>query len=270
MNLEELRKQHEELFKQQEGGGQGGDFLNNFFKPEKGMNLIRVLPWKDSDKSFFARSAIHRITDVTGKVQNYHCRAYTASQPCPICELVKELWERHRALNLPPKKRSKFGNLASQIKAVERFYMNCVSKDAEDPQPKILSVGKKVFQKVFDGVFDVDLQDEADTENTTVISLEKGNDFKLVLKVVGGFNNYDDSGFRPKKSAAGTKKQHAEWMESLHDIHTLVKDEEYDRGKELVQAAVATLSEPQEGSEGKSDDSDGGTSLKDYLDKMEN
>ena len=40
--------------------------------------------------------------------------------------------------------------------------------------------------------------------------------------------------FRPKATSLGSKKMISEVMESLHDIHSLVKLEEYDDVKEAV------------------------------------
>ena len=44
----------------------------------------------------------------------------------------------------------------------------------------------------------------------------------------GQWPKYDQSQPRPKPSEAGSKSEMAEWMDTLHDVHGLVKVEEYD------------------------------------------
>jgi len=148
----------------------------------------------------------------------------------------------HKELGLPPKTRSKFGDLATKIKATPRYYMNVVDRRALENDPsnitgavKILSVGQKVFKKVIETIFNPDYMDEEDPDNTNVLSLKKGNDFVLELGKSGEYNNYDQSVFRIKKTPAGSDRDIATWMESLHDIHSSIKISEYDAGKEIVQ-----------------------------------
>jgi hypothetical protein len=79
----------------------------------------------------------------------------------------------------------------------------------------------------------------------------------------GQWPKYDQSSARPKSSEAGTKAEIAAWMESLHDIHSLVKLEEFD---DVKLAAEELLPSTKESSlrqpESKSVDDD------DYLSKM--
>ena len=70
IDLDALRKKHEEL---SNPGGSGGDFLKKFFQLKEGTNLLRILPWKDEDRQFYAETKIHRVTDESGNVKNHHC-----------------------------------------------------------------------------------------------------------------------------------------------------------------------------------------------------
>jgi len=246
MNLNELRKKHEELLKGKTpgSGGEGGE---KYLKVEPGKNTIRILPWKDDSKPFYAEAIIHRYTDEEGKLKNYFCRKIQ-NESCPVCDFYFELWKMHKELGLAPKTKSKFGDLATKIKGTPRYYMNVVDRRHLENKPedlggaiKILSTGQKVFKKVLDGLFNPDMVDESDPENTNVISLKKGNDFVLELGKSGEFNNYDQSTFRIKKTAAGSDREIRVWMEVLHDIHGAIQVGEYDEGKRLVEALRLSL-----------------------------
>ena len=246
MNLNELRKKHEELLKGKTpgSGGEGGE---KYLKVEPGKNTIRILPWKDDSKPFYAEAIIHRYTDEEGKLKNYFCRKIQ-NESCPVCDFYFELWKMHKELGLAPKTKSKFGDLATKIKGTPRYYMNVVDRrhmetKSDDPASavKVLSTGQKVFKKILDGLFNTEMMDESDPENTNVISLKKGNDFVLELGKSGDFNNYDQSTFRIKKTPAGSDREIKIWMDVLHDIHADIKIGEYDEGKKLVEYLRVSL-----------------------------
>lgn len=259
MNLNELRKKHEELLKgKSTGNSEGG--LDKYLKVEPGKNTIRILPWKDDSKPFYAEAIIHRFVNEEGKLQNYYCRKIQ-NEACPVCDFYFELWKMHKELGLPPKSKSKFGDMATKIKGTPRYYMNVVDRRHLESKSddiagavKILSTGQKVFKKVLDGVFNTELMDENDPDNTNVLSLKKGNDFVLELGKSGEFNNYDQSTFRIKKTAAGSDRDIKIWMEAMHDIHGAIKVGEYDEGKRIVEALRVSLDTSMSPSRSNDDD----------------
>jgi hypothetical protein len=96
--------------------------------------------------------------------------------------------------------------------------MNVV--DRESDKVKILSVGIMLFQKILNTILDEDYGDITDLSN--------GHDFKIIKIMEGQWPKYDQSQPRPKPSEAGSKSEIAEWMDTLHDVHGLVKVEEYE------------------------------------------
>jgi len=76
-------------------------------------------------------------------------------------------------------------------------------------------------------------EDYGDITDPTV-----GHDFKIHKVMDGGWPKYDQSQPRPKPSEAGTKQEFAVWMDSLHDIHGLVKLEEYEFAKEISESIL--------------------------------
>lgn len=231
VNINELRKKYEQIQNAQQGGG-NSDFLKKFFMMEEGTSVVRVLPGKD-EQEFYAETAIHRIDE-----KNYHCPRVKGDD-CPICDLYYRLWKiEDEAAH----------DVARSIKPRKRYYLNAVDK--RDGSVKILSVGMKLFGKILDCFFDEDYGDITD--------LKDGWDFKIVKDTQGQWPNYDKSSPKPKQTKAGTDKEIAEWMDSVHDIHGLVKLPEYDQLKKMAMDIEAVVTGRPTGNEGNvtKDDSD--------------
>ena len=87
-----------------------------------------------------------------------------------------------------------------------------------------------LFKKIIAAMLDEDFGDITD--------LETGHDFKIVKIMEGQWPKYDQSAPRPKSSETGGKAEIAAWMDSLHDIHALVKLEDYENVKEAATALL--------------------------------
>ena len=94
IDLDALRAKHEELNNTKKGGG-NSDFLSKFLQLQEGTNTVRILPWKDDDKQFFAETKIHRIKQADGNIKNVHCRK-VHGESCPMCDLYFGLWKERR------------------------------------------------------------------------------------------------------------------------------------------------------------------------------
>ena len=212
VNLDELRKKYEEVTSPP-GQGSNTAFLKKFLITKEGTSVVRILPWKDEDKEFYAETAIHRI-ERDGQFKNYHCPR-TKGDSCPICDVYFGLWKTENEAN---------HNLARKIKARKRFYLNAVDRDSSEV--KILSMGQKLFGKILDCFFDEDYGDLTD--------VKAGWDFKVIKDMTGPFPNYDKSLPKPQQTPAGTDAEVATWMDELHDIHNLVKIQEYNELKQVA------------------------------------
>ena len=211
IDLEKIKQMHEQL----SGQGTGGDFTNNFVQLQEGTTVLRVLPPKEDDQDFFAMTKIHRIPLADGATKNIHCRK-VHDETCPICNLYFSLW----------KEPTKDETLARQIKGRDRYYMNVVER--ETGNVKILSVGIILFKKMIAAMCDPDYGDITDPES--------GHDFKIIKIMEGQWPKYDQSAPRPKSSPAGSKQEVAAWMDSLHDIQSLVKVEDYEELKQIAES----------------------------------
>ena len=242
IDLEMLRQKHAEL----SAGptGEGSDFLSKFFKVQEGTNVVRILPWKDDDHLFYAETKIHRVPMGEGRDRNIHCRKMQG-EACPVCDAYFALW------NEPYKNE----DLARKIKPRARYYLNVVARATEEV--KILSIGVILFKKIIAAMLDEDFGDITD--------LETGNDFKIVKVMEGQWPRYDQSAPRPKSDAAGNPAQVAGWMDSLHDIHNLVKLEDYEELKKVQMDLMGTTSESSAPVETGEENT---TSTDDYLDQL--
>jgi hypothetical protein len=243
IDLEALRRKHEQL-NNPAGANQNSDFLQKFYQIPEGTNAVRILPWKNEEKEFYAETKIHRVPQPDGNVKNIHCRKMHGEK-CPMCDLYYGLWKTGRKED---------EDLARKIKPRSRYYMNILDRESGDV--KILSIGVILFKKIIGAMLDEDFGDITDVAN--------GHDFKIVKEMDGQWPKYDQSAPRPKSSELGSGSEIASAMDSLHDIHELVKLEDYDEVKKatdmLIGVSVQGTSAP-EPSEEVSDN--------DYLSKLQ-
>ena len=246
--LAELREMHNKMIQEKESIGQKGSGLSDWIDLSEGSNVIRFLPGKDDPMEFFLEGSVHKYVDEKGHNKNYKCRR-TQGEKCPMCDMYYDLWERHRDLGLgkqPDGKNvpSKFGDMASKIRAKARYYSIVVSRklqeEGEDPV-KLLAMSEQLFSRVMGAMVGDDFVDEADPDNTTIISLEKGNDFDVRMTKQGQWPSFVESAPKFKKSSAGTPAEIAEWMENTLDLKSLVEIGTYEVGKEIVMNIEASL-----------------------------
>lgn len=247
VDLEALRKKHLENKNKNTGGS--GEFGDSFLQLEEGTTLIRILPSKDDEVEFYAETAIHYIEDAEGNKKSYQCRA-TQNEACPLCEAKNQLWKIHNQKGYKGRQKSKWGNKAAQISGKTRYYLNVLavnSDDRDESEVKILPCGKIIFEdKIVATMLDEDFGDITD--------LKTGHDFKIIKRIEGIWPKYDQSGPRPKPSKAGSDAAIAKWMDSLHDIHALVKLEDYDELKTVADTVMAEMTQEEEKQEDASDE----------------
>ena len=218
IDLNALRAKHEQLNNPQ-AGNSNSDFLKKFYQIPEGSNAVRILPWKDEEREFYAETKIHRITGPDGNVKNHHCRKIHGEK-CPICDVYYALWKTGRKED---------EDLARQIKPRARYYMNVLDRESGDV--KILSVGVILFKKIIGAMLDEDFGDITDTAG--------GHDFKIVKEMDGQWPKYDQSQPRPKASPLGSNSEIAQIMESVHEIHDLVKLEDYEDFKQVADSLIS-------------------------------
>ena len=173
----------------QNGGGQGG-VDDRLWKPTmdksgNGYAVIRFLPAVDGEELPWAKMFSHAFQGPGGwYIEN---SLTTIGQKDPLGELNRELWNS--------------GNDADKetVRKQKRklsFYANIyVVKDPANPQNEggvfLYKFGKKIFDKIMEAM-QPEFEDE---EPINPFDFWQGANFKLKLKKVAGYWNYDSSEF---------------------------------------------------------------------------
>jgi hypothetical protein len=246
-SLAELREMHKKMMSEDQSSG-GNQKTSEWATFEDGDNIIRFLPGKEDPLEFFTEGSVHKFQDNEGNWRNYKCRK-SSGEKCPVCDFYFDLWNRHKELNLGKDAdgknvKSKFGDLAVKLKAKPRYYsiavIRSLQEQGENPV-RYVAMSKQLFDRVMQAMISDDFQDSSDPDNTTIISLEQGNDFNIRLTKNGNWNSFTESSAKYKKTRAGTPAEVAEWMENELNIHSLVEVDTYEKGKEIVMNLEATL-----------------------------
>jgi len=224
IDLNALREKHQQLTNPKAASGGDQDFLKKFYRVQEGDHYVRILPAPEgSDKPFYAETKIHRVPGPDGTIHNYHCRK-VHGEKCPMCELYYALWKTGSKED---------EDLARQIKPRSRYYLNVFDRETEEV--KIFSIGMILFQKIMETMLDPDYADLFEKSENGILDTTIGHDFKVSMFKEGQWPKYDRSLFRPRGSELGNGQKVDEVMNSLHDIHGLVKVEEYDTLMEAAQ-----------------------------------
>jgi len=162
---EKLRKEQASLEKKAEERGESKFVKTNFFKPEKGKNIIRILPnWKDKKELFFYPVKVHFNVPTIFKDGNEYkvvarCREDWGKE-CPLCERHKEL----SALG---------GSEARNYKPVERYLYNLLHYKAK--KVTVYPAPVTVHQEI--------IKWSNDAGGEIIVDYKKGRNFELIKEV---------------------------------------------------------------------------------------
>lgn len=203
-------------------GSAGGNI--NWWRPQWGDNLVRVLPPIDEEDVFFHETARHRING-----EWYYCLKHKQdpetgrSMSCPICEARKRLF-RSGDQDLI--------SVAKEVKPRKQFLMNIVDRKSDDEsQVSVYAAGVKIWNKMVSTMLDDDID---------ITDVEEGYDF-LIKKEEGPktengqFPTYDNSKAKRKSSPLHENEETAK--EILKNRNELKDIPTFD-DPEVLQAAV--------------------------------
>jgi hypothetical protein len=163
---------------------------NRFWTPTKddagnGEALFRFLPQKDVDKAPIILYYQHFFKE-RGKYFVEKCPT-TWDMPCPICDYVNPMWDS--GIKEDEDNAMKFGR---KRQFISNIYM---IKDPGNPENNgkvfLFKLGVKIFDKIMDKI---NPSSELDDE-VMVQDLWEGMNFKLKVKKVYGYANYESSEF---------------------------------------------------------------------------
>ena len=170
--------------------GVGGQATDNIWKPEmdksgNGYAVIRFLPAPDGEDLPWVKVFSHAFQGPGGwYIEN---SLTTINQKDPVGELNRSLWNSGSDADK---------EIARKQKRKLSFYANIyVVKDPANPQNEgqvfLYKFGKKIFDKIMEA-----MQPEFDDETPiNPFDFWQGANFKLKLKKVAGYWNYDSSEF---------------------------------------------------------------------------
>ena len=233
IDLKALRAQYETLVSK-DGDSDSSTTKIPYITLKEGNNIVRILPGKDDD-DFVAETAIHRVPqDGQTYDRAVHCLK-THGEDCPLCNLYYALWAGVNNGTTQDEAGDK--KLANKIRARSRFYFNALDRGDKN-KIKVFSVGVKMYRTIVGSILDEDYITEDDE---TLIDLNNGHDYKIQKVMEDGWPKYEGSMPRPKITpAAESKKEIAEIMDSLHDIQSLVKHEDYAEVKLMAESIAVT------------------------------
>lgn len=165
-----------------------------FWKPERdkagnATATIRFLPRAEGDELPWVKIFSHGFQGPAGKwyIEN---SLTTINEPDPVGELNSKLWASSTDDNSPGRKQAR-----AQKRRLNYIANVLVIDDPKHPenngQVKLFKFGKKIFDKIMDKARPT-FEDE---DPVNVFDFWEGANFKLRMKTVDGFPNYDTSVF---------------------------------------------------------------------------
>ena len=201
---------------------------NRFWKPEldktgNGYAIIRFLPQPDGEELPWVRLWSHAFSGPGGwYIEN---SLTTINKSDPVSEYNTELWNS----GIESDK-----DTARKQKRILKYYANVyIVSDSKHPenegQVRLFKFGKKIFDKITEAMnpaFD-------DEEALNPFDLWKGADFKLKIRKVDGFWNYDKSEFAVPKALLEDDKELETVYKSQHSLKAFVEPTEFKTYDEL-------------------------------------
>ena len=191
-------------------------------------------PGKDPNKTPFVPVYDHGFQGPSGKwyIEN---SLTTLSQNDPVSEYNSKLWNSGIEANK---------DLARKQKRRTSYYANAlVLQDPNDPsnegKVKIFKFGQKIYEKVMNA-----MQPEfADEDPINPFDLIDGANFRIKIKMVGGYWNYDSSSFEKASPLSEAEDKLRAVFESQHDVHDLIAEDKFKSYDELKQKLMDVLGE---------------------------
>ena len=220
-NLDKLTKAIEAL----SAGTDVTDSRDNFWKPEidkagNGMATIRFLPASpgDGDDALpWVKLFSHGFQGPGGWLID-NCLT-TKNQQCPVCEHNNRLWNSGIEANKEIVRKQK-----RKLNYVANIYVVSDPKHPENEGKVFLfKFGKKIFDKLNEAM-NPQFEDETPINP---FDLWKGANFKLKIRKVEGYQNYDKSEFESASPLSNDDEELEKIWKMEHTLKELVEDKQF-------------------------------------------
>jgi len=220
-NLDKLAKAVEALSQTTEGTTK----TDNFWRPEvdkagNGMATIRFLPASENDGEDglpWVKIFSHGFQGPGGWLID-NCLT-TKNQQCPVCEHNSTLWNSGIEANKDVVRKQK-----RKLNYVSNVYIVSDPKHPENEGKVFLfRYGKKIFDKITEAMN----PQFADEQAVNPFDLWKGANFKLKIRKVEGYQNYDKSEFESASPLSSDDAELEKIWKSQYSLQELVGDKEF-------------------------------------------
>jgi len=238
-DLEKLQSEIEKINKPQTNFSRDDD---RFWKAEldksgSGYAVIRFLPALDDDKTAFVRVFNHGFQGPGGwYIEN---SLTTIGQKDPLSEYNSVLWNSGIEANK---------EIARKQKRRLTYFSNIyVVEDKANPQNEgkvfLFRFGKKIFDKI-SSMSNPEFEDETEVD---VFNLWDGANFKLKIRKVDGFSNYDKSEFMTPAPLSEDESEMERVFGEQHDLEEFIDQKSfktYDELKTRLDTVLGNIESP--------------------------
>ena len=220
-NLDKLSKAIEAL----NTSSEGNDKSDNYWRPEvdkagNGMATIRFLPASAADGEDglpWVKIFSHGFQGPGGWLID-NCLT-TKDEKCPVCEHNSALWNSGIEANKDIVRKQK-----RKLNYIANVYIVSDPKHPENEgQVKLFKFGKKIFDKISEAM-NPQFEDE---QAINPFDLWKGANFKLKIRKVEGYQNYDKSEFESPAPLLSDDDELEKIWKSEHSLQELLKAGEF-------------------------------------------
>jgi hypothetical protein len=226
-NLDKLTKAIEAL----NASSEGAKAVDNFWKPEvdkagNGMATIRFLdvsPEDGEDSLPWVKIFSHGFQGPGGWLID-NCLT-TNNDKCPVCEHNSSLWNSGIEANKEIVRKQK-----RKLNYVANVYIVSDPKNPENEgQVKLFKFGKKIFDKITEAMNPA-FEDE---KAINPFDYWTGANFKLKIRKVDGYQNYDKSEFESPSPLFKEDAKIEKVWKSQHSLKLLVDEKEFKSYEDL-------------------------------------
>ena len=204
---------------------EGADKTDNYWRPEvdkagNGMAVIRFLPASsvDGDDALpWVKIFGHGFQGPGGWLID-NCLT-TNNKQCPVCEHNSTLWNSGIEANKDIVRKQK-----RKLNYIANVYIVSDPKHPENEgQVKLFKFGKKIFDKISEAMNPA-FEDES---AINPFDMWKGANFKLKIRKVEGYQNYDKSEFESPSVLLDDDEKLEKIWKSEYSLKELVADKEF-------------------------------------------
>jgi hypothetical protein len=235
-DFEKLQKQIDESTSK--GGGQDNRFWSpTVDKAGNGYAVIRFLPAPGSEDVAFVRLFSHAFKGPTGQWYIENSRTTLGNgEKDPVGEMNSRLWNESEDDNSPQRKQARL-----QKRKLTYISNIRVIKDPANPENEgkvfLYKYGKKIWDKIQQAMYP-EFEDET---GFNPFDLWEGADFKLKIRQVEGYRNYDKSEFeKPSPLSQDDDELEAIWK-SEHSLSELVAIDKFKSYDDLAKRLAIVL-----------------------------